>query len=326
MRALRIFINDENTNTTYLDRFELQFGGTNSLAYQLAYDDPSSDNFQYFRGADLDANETSILERYKNYNGVQGNSPTSDQSTEEYPTSSTNLPDIEDINNDQTLSELESYYEYKIDLSPDALETIGANYINDIIENVGPNNNARWIQFKIPIREGESKGVIQDFKSIRFIRTFFQNFKEDVICRFATFELVRGEWRKYLNTLSLDGEIIDNNTQFDISVVNFEENGTRTPIPYVLPPGIQRETYYGATSLQEQNEQSMVLKVVNLEDGDARATFKNVSMDMRNYQNIEMYTHAEAILNEELNDGDVNLFLRIGTDYISNYYEYEIHN
>ena len=48
----------------------------------------------HFRSSDFDNNETPILERYKNYNGVQGNSPTSEQSTEEYPTSSTNLPEI----------------------------------------------------------------------------------------------------------------------------------------------------------------------------------------------------------------------------------------
>ena len=119
--------------------------------------------------------------------------------------------------------------------------------------------------------------------------------------------------------------IDDNNiTQFDISVVNFEENGSRTPIPYVLPPGIQRETYYGATSLQQQNEQSMVLKVIDLEDGESRAAFKNVSMDMRNYRMIEMYSHAEEIQENTLENDSLNLFLRIGTDYISNYYEYEI--
>ena len=323
----RIFIYEDGLfNDTYIDRVADNFG-VNSLAYQLAFEDPASDNFKYFRSSEFDNNQTSILDRYKNYNGVQGNSPTSEQSTEEYPTSSTNLPDVEDINNDQTLSEAESYYQYKISLNPNNLQ-IGDNYINDIIENVGPNNNARWIQFKIPIRSYTDKiGSIQDFKSIRFIRTFFHGFDESIVCRFATFELVRGEWRRYLNDLSestttpLDPSDI---TQFDISVVNFEENGSRNPIPYVLPPGIQRETYYGATSLQEQNEQSMVLKVVDLKDGDSRAAFKNVSMDMRNYKIIEMYSHAEAIQENTLEDDSLNLFVRIGTDYVSNYYEYEI--
>ena len=324
--AERTFLYDEAdiTNSTFLDDVAMNFG-ENSVVYQKVYEDPAADNFKYFRSSNFDNAETSILERYKNFNGVEGNSPTSEQSTEDYPTSSTNLPDVEDINNDQTLSEVESYYQYKISLHPDQLE-IGTNYINDIIENVGPNNDARWIQFKIPIQSYDKKiGTIQDFKSIRFIRTFFHGFQENIVCRFATFELVRGEWRRYLNDLTnseLNSD--DVQTQFDISVVNFEENGSRYPIPYVLPPGIQRETYYGATSLQQQNEQSMVLKVLDLEDGDARAAFKNVTMDMRNYKNIEMYSHVESIEENSLEDDSLNLFIRIGTDYTSNYYEYQI--
>ena len=299
--------------------------GQNSQAYLNAFDDPSADNFSYFRSSEFDNNEISILDRYKNYNGIDGNSPTSDQSTESYPTSSTNLPDVEDINNDQTLSEVESYFQYKINLKPEEL-VIGQNYINDIIENVGPNNNARWIQFKIPVQSYNQKvGSIQDFKSIRFIRTFFSGFNERVICRFASFDLVRGEWRRYLNDFNnTDFEIDDSNTQFDISVVNYEENGSRFPIPYVLPPGIQRETYFGATSLQQQNEQAMVLKVTNLNDGDSRAAFKNVNMDMRNYKNIEMYSHAEGLQENSLLDDSLKLFVRFGTDYTSNYYEYKI--
>ena len=122
-------------------------------------------------------------------------------------------------------------------------------------------------------------------------------------------DLVRGEWRRYLNDLNeLDINNDNGTTQFDISVVNFEENGSRFPINYVLPPGIQRETYYGATSLQQQNEQSMVLKIIDLENGDSKAAFKNVRMDMRNYKRIKMYVHAEALNEETLNDGDVAVF------------------
>ena len=98
----------------------------------------------------------------------------------------------------------------------------------------------------------------------------------------------------------------------------------RLPINYVLPNGVERETLIGATSLQQQNEQSLVLKVIDLENGDARAAFKNVSMDMRNYQKIKMFVHAEEINEGTLNDGDVSVFLRLGSDYTTNFYEYEI--
>ena len=310
--------------SSYLDMIESQFS-TSSQAYINAYEDPAADNFHYFRGSDYDEDETSILNRYKFFNGIERNSPTSVQSIESYPTSATNLPNVEDINNDQTLSEVESYYQYKISLRPEDL-IVGSNYITDEIINVGPNNNARWLQFKVPINSYDEKvGTIQDFKSIRFLRLFFNDFQNKIICRFASMELVRGEWRRYNNSLLVtDNDINDDNTSFDVSVINIEENGSRLPTNYILPSGVERETLIGATSLQQQNEQSMVLKVVDLENGDARAAFKNVSMDMRNYQRIKMFVHAEEIDENTLNDGDVTVFFRIGSDYTTNFYEYEI--
>ena len=312
------------TNSSYLQQIESQFSN-NSQAYLNAFEDPSADNFHYFRGSDYDQDELPILDRYKLINGSEGNSPTSEQSAEDYPTSSTNLPNAEDINNDQTLSEVESYYQYKISLRTEDL-VVGSNFITDEINGVGPNGNSRWLQFKIPINSYSQKiGTIQDFKSIRFIRMFFNGFENEVICRFASMELVRGEWRRYLNNLSdNEDQLEDNNTIFDISVINIEENGFREPINYVLPEGVEREVLTGATSLQEQNEQSMVLKVIDLENGDSKAAFKNVNMDMRNYKRIKMYVHAEAINEETLDDGDVAVFLRIGSDYTNNFYEYEI--
>ena len=310
--------------SSYLDLIESQFSNS-SQAYINAYEDPAADNFHYFRGSDYDETETSILNRYKLFNGIERNSPTSDQSIESYPTSATNLPNIEDINNDQTLSEVESYYQYKISLRPEDL-IVGSNYITDEIVNVGPNNNARWLQFKVPINSYDEKvGTIQDFKSIRFLRLFFNDFQNEIVCRFASMELVRGEWRRYNNSLLVtENDINDDDTSFDISVINIEENGSRLPINYILPSGVERETLIGATSLQQQNEQSMVLKVVDLENGDARAAFKNVSMDMRNYQRIKMFVHAEEIDENSLNDGDITVFFRIGSDYTTNFYEYEI--
>ncbi len=312
----------------YVSRIESNFANLNDSVYIKAQLDPAADNFQYFRGTEFDSQETSILKRYKDYNGVQGNSPTSAQSTEDFPTSATNLPDIEDINNDQTLSEAEGYYQYKIELNPSEIQQ-GLNYINDIYvdSTQGPSFGTRWIQFKIPIQNySEKVGTIEDFKSIRFLRTFLTGFEDPIVCRFASFELVRGEWRRYLNDLSTGTEqsFVNNFTQFDISVVNYEENAHRSPVPYNLPPGIERETMYGATSFTQQNEQAMVLKIRDLEDGDARAAFKNVTMDMRNYEKIEMYAHAESIEEYGLLNDSLHLFLRVGSDYINNYYEYSI--
>ena len=261
---------DERTffDTTYLKKIASLYG-VNSQAYQLALKDPSSDDFHYFRGTDYDNDPlySSILERYKNYCGVEGNSPASDNSPEKYPTMSTTLPNVEDINNDNTLSENEGYYQYVVHLNSGKMK-VGQNYITDMYHATdiplanGSKGDVRWYQFKIPIRTPDKTvGNIQGFTSIRFMRVFFKGFNKDIVCRFATFGLSRGNWLTYQYDLLQPGEYIPNNDQnkttFDVSTVSIEENGSKQPIPYVMPPGITRETNWGSTNQQQLNEQSM---------------------------------------------------------------------
>jgi cell surface protein SprA len=311
--------------------------GTNSEAYQKAFQDPSSDNYHYFRGSNLDSDPdfSSILERYKRYNGTEGNSPTDDINPEGYPTSATSIPDAEDINRDNTLSETERYFQYRVQLDANSME-VGQNYITDIHTAQGirlPNGQigeVKWYQFKIPIRDPEKiVGGIQDFQSIRFMRMFMKDFERPMVLRFATLELVRGEWRRYLYDLLSPGEYIPDDiqseTSFDILSINIEENGRRSPVPYVIPPGIEREINLGTTNLQQLNEQSMVLRVCDLIDGDARGAYKTTDFDFRDYGFIEMFVHAEKLIEEqELEDGDLTVFLRFGSDLTQNYYEYEV--
>ena len=303
-----------------------------SIAYQNAVKDPSADNFHYFRGSDFDSRSELILDRYKNFNNTDGNSVTTENSPESYPTAATSQPNTEDLNKDHTLSETESYFQYKIRLSP--TDTIvGQNYISDVLrtsvktEN-GETRHIKWYQFRVPVYQPDNViGGIRDFKSIRFMRLALTNFYQPIICRFATFDLVRGEWRRYNFSLTELGEYIpgddDEETTFDVSAVNIEENGDRNPINYVLPPGIEQEVDNTTTSLRQQNEQSLVLKVCNLKDGDSRATYKTSDIDLRTYKRIKMFVHAEGEEND-LKEGDLSCFLRLGTDFTSNYYEYEI--
>lgn len=317
----------------YIDSIGTVFG-TNAPAYLAAAADPSSDNYQYFRGTDLDQNQISILDRYKNYNGMDGNSPTADQSPEDYPTSATTLPNVEDINRDNTLSETERYYQYRVDLIPSRMQ-VGQNYITDVYPAVvtlknGNTETVNWYQFKIPVKSPDKTvGNIQGFNSIRFMRMYFKGFNEPVFCRFATLELVRGQWRKFNNSLLAAGEYVPgdgfNETSFDASTVNIEENGKRTPVPYVIPPGIEREINLATTNLQKLNEQALSLRLCNLQDGDARAVYKTADLDVRMYKRMNMFVHAEAgKQTEPLNDGDLTVFIRLGTDFNKNYYEYEI--
>ena len=315
--------------------------GTSSDAYTNAFKDPSSDDYHYFRGQDYDNTSKSILDRYKYFNGTDGNSPANGQATpndpfvESYPVQATTLPNGEDINHDNTLNESERYFQYKVDLKPSKM-VIGQNYITDIYKSApvqlidGKKSTTTWYQFKIPIHSPNNKvGNISDFKSINFMRMFMKGWNQNAVLRFATLELVRDEWRKYDYSLISTGEYLVtddvNNTTFELAAVNLEENGARTPVPYVLPPGIQREVNQGTTNLQQLNEQSLSVKVCNLIDGDSRSCYKTCNFDMRQYKHLNMFIHEEAgNYSDALNKGDLTAFIRLGTDFTENYYEYEV--
>jgi cell surface protein SprA len=323
-------------NDSYLSKVLAAFG-TSSDAYKNAFNDPSADNYHYFRGTDFDNDPlySSILNRYKRFDNPDGNSPSPQNSPEGYPTMATSLPNSEDINKDNTLSESERYYQYVVHLAPDKMK-VGMNYITSILHATdiplanGTKGNVNWFQFKIPIRTPDKTiGNIGDFTSIRFLRMFLKGFTKPIVCRFATFELSRGEWRKYAYDLLQPGEYIpddnENQTSFDISTVSIEENGTKQPIPYVMPPGIDRETNWGSTNQQKLNEQSMVMKTCNLVDGDARAAYKTCEFDFRQFKKLLMFVHAEkSIGGQTVKTGDLSIFMRVGSDFTQNYYEYEI--
>ncbi len=326
---------EDPSGQSYLERIEGQFG-TASGAYQAANSDPSSDNFQYYRGNSLDQANADILQRYKDFNNPENNS--NPEQIDGVSAFATNLPDIEDINQDQTLSKTEAYYQYRISLRQRDLGEVGQNYITDIynideLPEPLPNNtrpSARWIQFKIPVFTPDSRiGPITDFRSIRFIRMFLKGFSRPVVVRFARLELIRGEWRRYQFNLDATRDDFDSDNEdqtiFEVNAVNIEQNGNRVPIPYVLPPGIDRQILFGSTNAQQQNEQALSLRIIDLQDGSARAVFRNINFDMRMYKRLRMFAHAEAALETSvLNNGDVNLFIRMGSDYNQNYYEYEI--
>jgi cell surface protein SprA len=294
--------------------------------------DPSNDDYNFYRDDAYDQLELNILERYKKYNGSEGNSPTTEMSdtanAEGYPTQGTNMPDLEDINQDNNLSESESYFQYRVSLRPNDMQ-VGKNFITNVQLYQNGNKTERWYQFKIPIRDYERKvNGIQDFRSIRFMRMFMKDFDEEVLLRFARLEFIRGEWRRYLEDLNAPGESVQtdpNLTSFNIGAVNVEENDQRSPIKYEIPPGIIREVDPSQTFQRQLNEQSLVLEVCNLQDGDARAAYRNVQFDVRTYKKLKMFVHAEEVQeNIPFDNEDLTLFVRLGTDFVDNYYEYEL--
>ena len=325
---------ERNFHQQYLQNIA-QLYGTSSQAYLNAVNDPSGDDFKYFLDPSYDEVRANIIERYKKFNGTEGNSPLGEENNLAYQAVSFQ-PDMEDINRDNTLDNYEAYYQYHIHLSPDEME-IGKNYIvNKVHSRVklanGNYGEVTWYQFKIPIRKPDAVyGNINGFKSIRFMRIFLRNWQNPVVLRFAELNLVREEWRVYQGLLiegaegSTTPEPTDNSS-FDISVVNVEESGQKEPVNYILPPGVTREQDPYNEQMRQLNEQSLALKVIDLEDGQAKAVYKLVNMDVRRYKKIKMFVHAEALKNQEnlLNDYDVSLFIRLGSDFTKNYYEYEI--
>ena len=334
-------------NTIEEDRVlqDLGFDGLSDLEEKNIYtngpiEDPAGDNYKYFISAKGD-----ILDKYKNYNGTQGNSPIAFSNSER---GNTTLPDSEDINQDQSMNTIDSYFEYRIPISRSM--TVGNHpFISDVRENVKvdlPNGDVlttRWIQFKVPVKKEyyesstysnyfESINNIQDLRSIRFMRMLLKGFDQPVVFRFGTLDLVRGDWRRY--NRELNENLIDNkNTTLDVSTVNILENENRNPINYILPPTIQREQINNNNTIVRQNEQSLSFRICDLQPMDSRGIFKNVEIDMRQYKKIKMFLHAESIPGKkplpgegstEAFDERLVAFLRIGSDYKDNYYQIEI--
>jgi len=321
---------EERTGSYYKDFNAFVQTLTNDSIREAWTKDPANDNYHYYRGSDLDARRAPILERYKRINNPQGNSPDNDSNNESYDTSYKTTPDVEDINQDYTLNEYERYFEYVVDLSPDNLK-VGTGYITDIRKTNIPLRNgkkeeANWYKFRIPLNSAnrEKVGSISDLSSIRFMRMYLTGFEKPVVLRFGSLDLVRGEWRVYEQ--SLNASAATSAGVIETSAVDIEEYNDKTPVNYVLPPGISRVTDPSQSQLMEDNEQAMNMVVKNLGSGDARAVYKNTTLDLRQYKRMQMFVHANALdpNSTGLANGELAVFIRVGSDYKNNYYEYQI--
>jgi cell surface protein SprA len=316
-------------STKEADKFSIDF--LNKIldpnARAIALEDPSADDFKYFLSAEFDASDAKILERYKDFNNHENNTPVSTGDAD-YAESGTTIPENEDLNQDNTLSDIEEYYTYNIDLKPNTLE-VGNKFIVDKVTNNVNGDEVSWYLFRIPVRGFDEKvGNLEGFKSIRYARMYLTDFTQPVVLRMAKFRAVGNRWRRYTGNLqeSRFGEPIEPNLDnFAVSVVNVEENGKGNDVKpaYVEPLKRDRDN----TSVQQRrlNEQSVQLCVNELPDGDARSIFKNVSMDFFNYGRIKMFLSAHSTnLKDNLQDNQLIAFLRLGTDFDENYYEIEL--
>lgn len=318
---------------TYLSSLQSNFGA-NSPIYQRALSDPSGDNFKPYRDASYDQQNAGILQRYKDINNPQGNSPIADNNSQ-FVNAFTQYPDAEDLNRDNTLNQSEEYFQYKVNLTPNM--SVGTNFITDKrVANVtlanGSTRSETWYLFRIPINQYEMKvGNIPDFKSIRFIRMFVTGFEDTmVVMRFGKLELVRNQWRKFsynIDTTDMYVNLPANDpVTTNLLAVNVEENDQRQPIPYRIPPGIERQQELSNNNVQLfLNEQAMSVQICGLPKGQARGVFKTTNLDMRQYGRLLMFIHAESVQGAQpLHDGDLSAVIRLGSDFIGNYYEVKI--
>lgn len=326
-------LNDDSEkikHSDYLVQLSNNFGNS-SAAYQNAIKDPSNDDYTWYRDPNYDAAHTGILGRYKNYNNTEGNSPIVSGTLS---SAATMYPDNEDLNHDNTLNQSEQYFEYEINLKPGMdvgtnpyiaqKQVVPVRYAN------GATGTENWYLFRVPISSYTRKvGNIPDFKSIRFIRTYLTGFDDSVVLRFASLNLVRDAWRQFTYVLDSTGSYTplpaSSPTTFNVSAVNLEQNSGRTPVNYLIPPGIQRVQQLSNNGVNLlQNEQSLSLQVHDLADGDARGVIKTTNFDFRNYGKLSMFAHAESVVGSIVKDNELNLVMRIGQDFLSNYYEIKI--
>lgn len=293
-------------------------------------DDPANDDYEYYLSRD-----GGVVDRYRRYNGTQGNSPTD---VGQNNRGNTTVPSAEDINRDNTMNTIDSYFEYEVpiysgmsvDNNTSSIAGVNEDYITDVRDiNVtlqnGQEKQTRWVQFKVPLNTDSeySVGGIADLRSVRFMRMFMSGFNQHVVMRFGTLDLVRGDYRKYNQAVVPDGSDPETTPGTTLKSESVSQESTSD---YVSPPGVRREELVNNNQKVREDEQSLDLTIKNLQPNDSRAVYKNFQVDMRQYKNLKMFLHARSLPspNPQLYDGDLTAFIRIGTDFKNNFYQIEI--
>lgn len=288
--------------------------------------DPANDNFVYFEDPSL--NTDNLLERYRGFNGPQGNAPDGQSNERGNP-----RPDIEDLNNNRSLDQGESYYEYELNfvnnggqINPDS-----TSFLREVrpVAAAGSGQEELWYRFQIPVQQGTAVNGIEGFRSIQFMRMYMTGFESQKTLRMAEFELVRNQWRTQQPTCILpgvDGGVVDaDSMEFSIDAVGIQENNSKIPFNYLLPRGIQQQQLFSTFNNVLQDERSLVLNFCNLEPRCQATVFKWSNVDLRVFERLQMFVHAEQRTGEtDWDNGEVTAFIRIGRDFVNNYYEYEI--
>ncbi len=313
---------DPNSPKTELSFYQEYLNEVRSLpAWSEISKDPANDDYVSFADPSFTPNQFTVIEKYKKFNNPEGNAQLQENLQAFQASAYTGQPDMEDLNNDKSLNELESYYHYEVELkrSGDTILYDLTDFNNVITDRRDNGNNEIWYRFRIPIAKYKKKvGSQQDFRSIQSMRILFTGFEEQTTFRFIEFQLGRNTWRRFdagcgdagVNTLIIDK-------------VDIEQNASKLPFNYIVPPGIVREQFFSNQFTDvPQNEASLLIRTDNLSQKCELSVYKIIDLDIRRYKNLKMFVHGEAI--KAYDKKNVYVFMRLCRDFNSNYYEYEV--
>lgn len=314
--------------TAYLETIKAygtlgRWGGERPAPYHPTLD-PAGDDYHFYLGEYWDSIEADLLTRYKYINGLEGNS--SLHLIQGQQSARTWSPDAEDLDGDMQMDRDESFFRYKIDLSKEALR-VGQNYIvsqqrTRVNTPDGP-KEVTWYKVRIPLVQYSSKvGRQPTLRDVRGLRLVLRGFRDTVHLRWAALRLVRSDWA--LLDVPLDSSQGRSSAEVALGTVGLEEDSGREPIPYVLPPGQDRERRQEVFDTALQDARALSLTIDRLSPRQSLGVYKSIRHDLRHYDKVKMYVHAEAPSDAPLalTDGMLEIFVRLGRDYTANYYEY----
>jgi cell surface protein SprA len=277
--------------------------------------DPAGDNFVFYN--DKDILGLDMVTRMTNFSGPQGNTPEQADFDNNIFFRGSRTPDSEDLDNDRSLDQGEAFYKYKIRIKnkDGEIDTAATPYFRQVRE---AKPGEKWYRMVVPISDFTEANGIEGYRSIQFMRMHFTNFESQKTFRFAEFQLVRNQWR--VNApICKDGNI----PQITLDEVGVEENSTRLPINYKLAPGIQQEILNSSLGANlRQDEKSLSIKFCEMQKDCEVSISKLANMELNLYKKIQMFTHLEGITGDDIKDGDMSVFIRLGKDNGANYYEY----
>ncbi len=309
--------------------------------------DPSADDYYYFLNDSFFGNSqlfpggASVQERFtrffaghelNTFDAHQKLGPPGDN------TGNSRVPDSEDINLNSASDTDNSYFQYELPLNLSTLRELakpqntGDYIINEIESKSG--GGTGWYLVRIPIRDFTRRvGGIQDFTLMESIRIWTTGHTSPITVRFATLELVGSQWRssEIVNTTDADGLMVPpedpiTGARITIESVNNEENPN-----YEIPSGAIRNRVRAPQSgeLRDAREQAMVLRAYQLRPNRHLAVYRTYTspQNLLRYRNMRMFVHLNGLVNnqplQQKDRGIAKLFVRIGANEDSDYYEYE---